>query len=108
MIGHIERAWGCSFLWGTGHRRAQQAHLTVFTSTLEALMSGTRVGAALEFFNERYAEMAADLSQLIDAAEYEEVDPSEVVNAWTASNDARGYAVFGDPAVRLEFAPPIQ
>ncbi|MCA9685823.1 MAG: hypothetical protein KC457_26845, partial [Myxococcales bacterium] len=64
------------------------------------------VGFALEYFNERYAEMASDLTVLIEESEYADVDPYEVANAWTASNDARGYAVLGDPAVCLRFAEP--
>ncbi|MCA9696159.1 MAG: hypothetical protein KC431_01455, partial [Myxococcales bacterium] len=69
-------------------------------------MAGHRVGFALEYFNERYAEMASDLTVLIEESEYADVDPYEVANAWTASNDARGYAVLGDPAVCLRFAEP--
>ncbi|MEM9459007.1 MAG: hypothetical protein AAGF11_32820 [Myxococcota bacterium] len=104
-IGHVERAWGCSFMWGTGQRGAQQAELTVFESTLRALMKGMPVGVALEYFNERYAEMASDLSGALEELEWapDAVDSYTLANMWTSNNDARGYAITGDPAVRLWF-----
>jgi hypothetical protein len=105
-IGHVERAWGYSFMWGTGSKGAQAAQLTVFESTLKALMQGMPVGLAVEYFNERYAEMAADLSVQLEELEYapQAVDAYALASMWTSSNDARGYAVIGDPAVRLVLA----
>ena len=105
-IGHVERAWGYSFMWGSGKKGAQQAQLAVFESALKSLMKGLPVGLAVEYFNERYAEMASDLSRQIEELEYnpEAADPYTLANMWTSSNDARGYAVNGDPAVRLPIA----
>jgi hypothetical protein len=105
-IGHVERAWGYSFMWGTGSKGAQAAQLTVFESTLKALMKGMPVGLAVEYFNERYAEMAADLSVQLEELEYapQALDAYALASMWTSSNDARGYAVIGDPAVRLVLA----
>lgn len=102
-IGHVERAWGYSFMWGSGKKGAQAAQLAVFESTLKSLMKGMPVGVAVEYFNERYAEMASDLSRQIEEMEFEPdaVDAYMLANMWTSSNDARGYAVMGDPAVRL-------
>lgn len=102
-LGHVERAWGYSFMWGSGKRGAAEPQLAVFESTLASLMKGLPVGMAVEYFNERYAEMASDLSLQLEELEFDPDagDPYTLANMWTSSNDARGYAVLGDPAVRL-------
>ncbi len=99
IIGHVERAWGYSFMLGSSNNQ-----LTAFTSTLNALLAGGhRIGYALEVFNLRYAELATDLTYIIDsiASKQGKYTPADVASTWTAHNDARGYAIIGDPAVRL-------
>lgn len=98
FLGHVERAWGCSFTWpGAGAQRE------VFQSTLLATLSGWRVGHAMEFFNERYAELSSELTEAWKAGPSDgTADPdASLASAWTANNDARSYVVVGDPAVRL-------
>jgi hypothetical protein len=78
--------------------------LTAFTSTLNALLAGGhRIGFALEVFNTRYAELATDLTYIIDSIEskQDKYTPADVASTWTAHNDARGYAIIGDPATRM-------
>ncbi|HRI66624.1 MAG TPA: hypothetical protein PK156_20385, partial [Polyangium sp.] len=101
-IGHIERAWGSSFLAATGADGEMTPQLAVFQSTLGALMKGLPVGAALEYFNQRYAEIASDLNiVMVNEFGGDAPTPREVADMWTSSRDARGYAIIGDPAVRL-------
>jgi hypothetical protein len=102
-VGHVERAWGSSFLWETGKRGAPEPQLAVFESTLGALLEGLPVGAAMDYFNQRYAELSSDLASYLETLEYTDgPDPYVLADAWTSHNDARGYAITGDPAVRLQ------
>jgi hypothetical protein len=103
-IGHVDRAWGSSFLQADPrHHGAVTAQLAVFESTLKRLMEGRRVGHAMDYFDLRYAELASDLATRIeDATKYDiAVDDRELVQLWLHANDARDYAVIGDPAVRI-------
>jgi hypothetical protein len=97
VIGHVERAWGYSFLTKTSN-----SQITVFDSTLRLLMDGYPVGFAMEYFNQLYGELAGDLALLLQRCGYEgKFDKDEIDGFWTAANDARNYAVVGDPAVRV-------
>ncbi len=102
VIGHVDRAWTFSFDWPESG-----AQLQVFESAIGRLLQGYPVGAATEYFNQRYAELYTDLTE-----EREEVrwgarpDFLNLSELWTAANDARAYLLLGDPAVRLAASPP--
>lgn len=106
-IGHVERAWGCSFLWpGVSDKTGAAGQITAFESAMLELLNGKRVGAALEYFNERYAELASDLSGELEEISFgRQYNAMVIADMWTANNDARGYTILGDPAVRLPLAP---
>jgi len=97
VIGHIEHTWESAVEWPGAGR-----HIQVFQDTLERLLGGDPVGAAMECFAVRYADLATELCEELQAIwRGEPSDDARLSGLWTGSNDARNFAVLGDPAVRL-------
>jgi hypothetical protein len=114
VVGHVERVWGSSFL-AAGQSAIPDAdaqnlkHTAVFENALEQLLRGHPLGSALDCFNMRYAALSTELTNL-----YHEIGDHptakqayELAEYWTANNDAQGYIILGDPAVRL-FSTPLE
>lgn len=102
VIGHIDRAWGYSFSWPQAGWQTD-----VFESCLTRLMDGLPIGYAFEYFNQRYAELASDLSTVLEDVRFgKRPDDRALTAMWIAHNDARGFAILGDPAVRVVAEPP--
>ena len=115
FVGHVERAWGYSFL-----SPEAGTNIAMFQSTLENMLYGDPVGYAVEGINERYAELATDVTSEIQDLEYFQEQAKQgstanldnfldekgkfLVRLWTEHNDARDYAIIGDPAARLPIA----
>ena len=56
------------------------------------------VGAAMEYFNQHYAELFTDLTEEREEARWAaEPDVLSLSELWTAAHDARSYVVLGDP-----------
>lgn len=110
VVGHIERAWGVSIAYHYENLKkdgSETKHLATYRSTLKRLMDGHPIGSALEYFNEKYGEYSAALSQGFDDRKYEvqkAPDDYEFTRLWRANNDARNFIILGDPAVRLPLA----
>lgn len=96
FIGHVDRAWGWSYVFG------QDYHREVFEATLGDILDGYPVGAALEYFGDRHGQLAGMLAATRQRRSYgEPVDAMEYAGLLTATHDARNYVLVGDPAVRL-------
>jgi hypothetical protein len=103
VIGHVDRAWGYSFSWSGG---APRVHTAAIESTLRRLLHGERIGYAMEYLNQRYAELATLLSDELGAVRnLRQPDERALAELWTATHDARSYCILGDPAVRLSATP---
>ncbi|HEX8743568.1 MAG TPA: hypothetical protein VF712_10570 [Thermoleophilaceae bacterium] len=96
-VGHIDRAWGSSIGSPAAGRQVQP-----FTNAARAILAGWPVGHAVKDFNERFASLSAELSQMIEYTLHgAAVSPAEVAQRYVERNDARNYSLLGDPAVRL-------
>lgn len=97
-IGHVERAWGYSITTaGAGPQ------LLPFQNAIGRILLGQPVGYAVKDFNERYAALSTSLTGLLEELDFGATDVSdaELAANWVERNDAEGYLVIGDPAVRL-------
>jgi hypothetical protein len=111
VIGHVERVWGGSVFWPENLPSPTTIRwIRPFEEVLRQLAAGHPVGSALEAFGKRHAELAAELTELLQAEVRRGALPDagqeeSLLSLWTACNDARNYVVLGDPAVRLAAAP---
>ena len=111
VLGHVDRTWTRSF--GTG-RGMGYLH---FVSLLKRLLDGHPVGSAMDWMNERFAEISTELTDVLDTHEEavrfqgrtgaapRALDRAQLAGLWRANNDARNFVVLGDPAVRLAARP---
>jgi hypothetical protein len=98
-IGHVERAWGYSIV--TSKAGAQ---LLPFENAIGRILKGEPVGLAMKDFYERYASLSVSLSSMLEEISFgASIGDAELTAAWIARNDAEGYLILGDPAVRLRF-----
>jgi hypothetical protein len=66
------------------------------------LLVGKPAGVAVQEFNDLSATMSEVLAGLLGrVARNMPVDDVDLVTTWTARNDAGGFVLIGDPAVRL-------
>jgi hypothetical protein len=107
VLGHVDRAWTHSFRIDGLAKQTQG-----FESVLGLLMKGDRAGLATDRFNAIQGSVAMSLTALLESSrQVRELDvplsPDDLRKLgalWVARNDARNYALLGDPAVRLRFA----
>lgn len=97
VIAHVDRAFSYAFEDVMGTPQAQLLRLP-----LELLLSGRRVGLAMEPLNQQWSSLAAQLGVLLGgAAGNPPPRPPAIANLFIARDDARNYIVLGDPAARL-------
>lgn len=97
FVGHVDRAWNCSFLW-----KGVEPRILPFSSSMGALLDGYPLGMAMEYVSARYATSATELVDLLHNERLGlRLGDRELARLWLATNDARNFLVVGDPAVRL-------
>lgn len=117
VLGHVDRAWTLSFSGlkpGEASKgpdtpkTAQQGQIQTYESALKRLLEGHPVGSAMEFINQRHAELAVELSGLwLDRDRLVGVSREHFDRVSKANEDAKNFVVLGDPAVRVQ-GPVVQ
>ncbi len=101
VIGHVERAWTFAFS-GTDGARAQSQP---FEDVLGRLVQGRPLGDALDQFDMIRGARSMALAQELEQINFgRRIDPFNLTRLWIARNDARNYALLGDPAARLPYS----
>ena len=100
-VAHIDRAWGFSL--NTLMTADISGQIKSFENTIGRILKGERLGHAVRNFSERYTAVSAELADIVEDIKSGLVDvPNEkIVKLWIERNDAEGYVIIGDPAVRL-------
>lgn len=93
VIAHVDQAFQYSFLWNDN-----LLGIAHFAGTYYKLMSGARVGYAMESFRRRFASALASIKR---AQRLREPEGDADIKRWIGYQDARYYTVLGDPAARL-------
>jgi hypothetical protein len=97
FIGHVERAWGYSFI---GPRGAPQP--LAFTRAVDRLLKGAPVGHALRDMHDKGAQLASSLLEDLNDMDFGRVVPAVIIaEKWKERNDARAHILLGDPGARL-------
>lgn len=94
-IGHVDKVFTTSFA-----NRHREPRLAAFRQALAEILTGKPVGLALMDFNDRFALKSTELSGRLEAREADLSD--SMIYDWLIRNDAEGYLLLGDPAVRLQ------
>ena len=98
VVGHVDRAWTTSF------SGSEPGQVQIFENTFKRLLDGHPLGSAMEFFNQRYGELAVTYTELTqDREALLDVDASRFARVYRANNDARNFVVLGDPAVKAAY-----
>jgi hypothetical protein len=114
VLGHIDLAWSYSYeeLRVAGDRRVTGSNRSLnFFNVMSKLVAGERAGAASLALRLQQLAVGAELTAHYDrnkrAGTVEGATPAEALalgNLWMLHQDLLGYALLGDPAVRLPLA----
>lgn len=100
VFGHIDRAWTYTFR-GVD---AVDGQTQSFRDVLNRLAAGKRAGYATDQFNILQAGFGLMFGNELENIRFgKRIEPYDLAMLWMARNDARNYALLGDPAVRLPF-----
>lgn len=103
FIGHVDLAWAYSFFDLDDRPRRRPGRIA---GVLQALLNGHRAGVAVRKLLQWFAEVNTELTALDDAraragAALDDREQVRRGHLWMLRQDLAGYALLGDPAIRL-------
>ena len=113
VIGHVDTSWSDTLQEFAdapdGAKQWKSEGSDTFIGTVSRLVRGFTVGSAMDFFNTRYAQTAAELVDRLLAPTLPggfdgQRDRDRLINE---AIDVRNYIVLGDPAVRVPVEGPV-
>jgi hypothetical protein len=100
VIGHIDRAWGCSIRVP----KVSGPQIGTFRNSIGSILTGAPVGHAISgSFGAKFSTLSVLLLSATSptAANATRLSDRELVTRWLERNDAQNYVLLGDPAVRI-------
>lgn len=99
FVGHVDRTWAFSFIG------EKQVHLEGFERAIRNMLLENRawpIGHCLRDIYDKALHLSKSLLEDLHDMKFGRTFPPQVIaNKWVERNDARAYALIGDPAVRL-------
>lgn len=97
-VGHVDLSWPISF-WDA---ETEQVDLALFKDLVRSVLRGDTVGMAVR----KFSQIVDDYNDLLatfvtNTGKMDLTDAPKVGTYWIGRNNARGFIVLGDPAVRI-------
>jgi hypothetical protein len=97
FIGHVERAWGYSFIGPQGAPQPQ-----AFKRAIDRMLKGVPLGHALRDMHDKGTQLASSLLEDLNDMDFGKIiSPMIIAEKWKERNDARAHILLGDPGARL-------
>jgi hypothetical protein len=98
-VGHVDLSWAAAF-WDA---QQEQADVSIFESFVRRVLRGDTVGMAMSKFSQIVNDYNDALTSYMGHSGQMDIrDEKAVGNYWINRNNARGFALLGDPAVRID------
>ena len=111
VIGHVDTSWSDTLQEFAdapdGAKQWKSEGSDTFVGTVSRLVRGFTVGSAMDFFNTRYAQTAAELVDRLLTPTLQGGFNGKRDRLINEAIDVRNYIVLGDPAVRVAVEGPV-
>jgi len=111
VIGHVDTSWSDTLQEFAdapdGAKQWKSEGSDTFVGTVSRLVRGFTVGSAMDFFNTRYAQTAAELVDRLLTPTLQGGINGKRDRLINEAIDVRNYIVLGDPAVRVAVEGPV-